>query len=165
MLKKNDENTDDLFFTFGTATHGLVVRDPVKFKKVHPDAKIPSKQHEHDACWDLYSVERVTLKSMEIRAIDTGLQMEMAPYLEATIRPRSGLALLGLTIITGTIDSGYRGNIKVIMINLSQERQDITVGGRIAQMQFGLTQHVDFMRTVELDDSERGTGGFGSTGN
>ena len=94
----------------------------VKFKKVHEDAILPTKQKELDACWDLYSVEDVMLSPLEIRAIDTGLQMEMPPRFEATVRPRSGMALQGLTVMNspGTIDSGYRGNVKVIMINLSQ---------------------------------------------
>jgi dUTP pyrophosphatase len=145
---------------------GMSVDHPVKFKKVHPSAKLPSKQHKFDACWDLYSVEEVDFLPMGIQAVDTGLQMEMPPYLEATIRPRSGLAIEGITIVNspGTIDSGYRGNIKVILINLSQWPRKIEKGSRIAQMQFGLTQSIKFEEVKELNDTERGEGGFGSTG-
>lgn len=145
---------------------GMAVDHPVRFKKVHPDAKLPSKQHQFDACWDLCSIEEVDFLPMGIQVVDTGLQMEMPPYLEATVRPRSGLASEGITIVNspGTIDSGYRGNIKVILINLSQWPRKIEKGSRIAQMQFGLTQSIKFEEVMELNESKRGTGGFGSTG-
>lgn len=146
--------------------YGLVIQHPVKFKKVHKDAQLPKKQREFDACWDLYSVEETTLAPMEVKAIDTGLQMELPVYLEATIRPRSGMALEGLTVLNspGTIDSGYRGNVKVILVNLSQYTVPIEKGRRIAQMRFGLTQYVEFEEVDELNESDRGSGGFGSTG-
>ena len=147
--------------------YGYTFTEDVLFKKTHVDAKLPEKQHKFDACWDLYSVEELIMEPMEVHAFDTGLQMQLPRFLEATIRPRSGLALKKqITVLNapGTIDSTYRGNIKVILINLSKTTQVIKKGERIAQMQFGLTQKVGFKEVEELDDTERGQGGFGSTG-
>lgn len=145
----------------------LMFYPTVKFKRVHSDAKLPTKKHDSDSCWDLYSISNVVLSPMEIYAVDTGLQMELPPHMEATIRPRSGLALnKGITVVNspGTIDSGYRGNIKVILINFSEHPQSIKKGERIAQMKIGLTYHIEFEEVEELNDTERGEGGFGSTG-
>lgn len=142
-------------------------RIAVEFKKVHPDAKLPFKKNGYDdACWDLFSVEDLWIYPGEIKLIDTGLQMRMPTNLEATIRPRSGLAVKGLSIVNspGTIDSGYRGNIKIIMINLGTTAMEIEKGDRIAQMQFNIVMDIRFDEVDDLDDSKRGAGGFGSTG-
>jgi len=146
---------------------GVVIRDLVKFKRVHPNAQLPTKAKEFDACWDLYSCKHVVIGAKAFAKVDTGLQMEMPTYLEATIRPRSGMAAKhGVTVLNtpGTIDSGYRGNIMVILINHSDRTFYIKTGDRIAQMNFGLTQYVEFEEVDELNDSERGSDGFGSTG-
>lgn len=149
---------------------------PVKFKMVHPDAVIPVMQREGDACYDLYSVETVHLGLGMMAVIDTGLQMEMPVYLEARIRPRSGLAAKhGIVPVFGTIDSGYRGNVKVMLSRLfnttsrsdeSQKDEAVTIntGDRIAQMSFHGRCYVEFEVVEELNDTERGEGGFGSTG-
>jgi dUTP pyrophosphatase len=137
----------------------------VKFKRVHPDAVIPERQREGDACYDLCSIEHVNLIPGATWAVDTGLQMEMPIYLEARIRPRGGLALHhGIVPVPGTIDSGYRGNIKVIFVNNSQRDMEIRKGDRVAQMSFHGRCHVTFEVVEELNDTERGEGGFGSTG-
>lgn len=145
----------------------FIAANSVKFKRMSEQAIIPERQREGDACFDLFSVQYIMLPPGEWFAVDTGLQMEMPMYLEARIRPRSGLALnSGVTVLNapGTIDSGYRGNVKVILINHSSAVHEIHVGDRIAQMSFHGRVETEFEEVKELDDSERGEGGFGSTG-
>ncbi len=107
------------------------------------------------------------LKPMERTLVPTGLYMQLPIGYEAQIRPRSGLAIKkGLSLVNtpGTIDSDYRGEIKVILINLSTESQTIEPTERIAQMVIAQYQQIVWKEVSELDDSERGIGGFGSTG-
>jgi dUTP pyrophosphatase len=111
--------------------------------------------------------ELVSLKPLQRTLIKTGLFLEMDPSIECQIRPRSGLALKkGLTVLNtpGTVDADYRGEIGVILINLSDETVDIEDGERIAQMVFCPIQKVVLEEVTELTDSARGAGGFGSTG-
>ena len=111
--------------------------------------------------------EVVTLKPLQRALIKTGLFLEMDPSIECQIRPRSGLALKkGVTVLNtpGTVDADYRGEIGVILINLSDETVDIEDGERIAQMVFCPVQKVVLEEVTELTESERGAGGFGSTG-
>jgi dUTP pyrophosphatase len=111
--------------------------------------------------------EVVTLKPLQRALIKTGLFLEMDPSIECQIRPRSGLALKkGLTVLNtpGTVDADYRGEIGVILINLSEEEFVIEDGERIAQMVFCPIQKVTLTEVTELTDSARGAGGFGSTG-
>lgn len=169
MTNTNEEHTGEIdIVDDGMWKWAYIATHPVRFKLVHPDAILPKMQKDGDACYDLFSVEMVRLHPGRRIAIDTGLQMEIPPYLEATIRPRSGLALkTGVTVLNapGTIDSGYRGNIKVILINHDlNEPHIIRKGDRIAQICFHGRCHVNFEVVVELDDTERGEGGFGSTG-
>ena len=110
----------------------------------------------------------ITLKPMQRMLIKTGLFLEMDPSIECQIRPRSGLALKkGLTILNtpGTVDADYRGEVGVILINLSEEAVLIEDGERIAQMVFCPVQKVNLTEVDVLNDSARGAGGFGSTGN
>jgi dUTP pyrophosphatase len=111
--------------------------------------------------------EVVTVKPLQRALIKTGLFLEMDPSIECQIRPRSGLALKkGLTVLNtpGTVDADYRGEIGVILINLSEEEVVIEDGERIAQMVFCPIQKVTLTEVTELTDSARGAGGFGSTG-
>jgi dUTP pyrophosphatase len=111
--------------------------------------------------------EPVTLKPMERTAIPTGLYLEIPDGYEAQVRPRSGMALRhGITCLNtpGTIDSDYRGELKVILINLSNELQTINTGDRIAQMVFQKVEKVQWQQVTELSLSSRGDGGFGHTG-
>ena len=101
------------------------------------------------------------------RAIDTGLFLALPTELEAQIRPRSGLAAKnGITVLNapGTIDSDYRGEIKVILINLSQEPFHIKDGDRVAQMVIAQVEKIKWKNNLKLNDTERGSGGLGSTG-
>ena len=109
----------------------------------------------------------IELDSLERTLIPTGLFIELPEGYEAQIRPRSGLSIKkGLTLVNtpGTIDSDYRGEIKVIMINLSKETQTIEPSERVAQMVIAKYEQAEFIEVQELTETVRGAGGFGSTG-
>ena len=111
--------------------------------------------------------EPITLRPLERRLIPTGLHIALPEGYEAQVRPRSGLALKhGLTVLNtpGTIDADYRGEIGVMLINLSQEDFVVNDGERIAQMVIARHEQGDFVVVEELDETERGTGGYGHTG-
>lgn len=109
----------------------------------------------------------IVLKPFERKLIPTGLYMELPKGYEAMVRPRSGLALKhGITVLNapGTIDADYRGEIGVILINLSQENYSISPGDRIAQMVINQYTRAEIERTDILNDTDRGSGGFGHSG-
>jgi dUTP pyrophosphatase len=109
----------------------------------------------------------VTLKPLERRLIPTGLHIALPVGFEAQVRPRSGLALKkGITVLNtpGTIDADYRGEIGVVLINLSQEDFVVNDGERIAQMVIARHEKADFIEVEVLDETERGEGGYGHTG-
>lgn len=111
--------------------------------------------------------ETVTLQPLERALIPTGLFIELPQGFEAQIRPRSGLAIKqGITCLNtpGTVDADYRGEIKIILINLSNEIQSVHNGDRIAQMVIQKVEKIDWSVSVELEQTERNAGGFGSTG-
>ncbi len=116
---------------------------------------------------DLCSTEAVTLQPLERRLVSTGLRMAIPEGFEGQVRPRSGLALKkGISMVNtpGTIDSDYRGEVKCLLINLSQEPVTLEKGERIAQLVIVPVSQA-YLEVVEaLDDTERGEGGFGSTG-
>ena len=131
--------------------------------------QLPAYQTEGASGMDIraWLPETVTLRPMERRLVPTGLYMALPSGLEAQIRPRSGLAIKkGLTLINtpGTIDSDYRGEIMVPMINLSGEEQQIIDGERIAQMIVAKYEKVEWEDTELLEDTARGSGGFGHSG-
>lgn len=110
---------------------------------------------------------QLTLKPLERVLVPTGLFIELLPGFEAQIRPRSGLALKqGLTLLNtpGTIDADYRGEIKIILVNVSNEEQTIHPGDRIAQMVVARFERVEWEEVAVLSDTHRGEGGFGHTG-
>jgi dUTP pyrophosphatase len=130
---------------------------------------IPTYQSETASGADLYASiqEDLVIKPGERNIIPTGLSVQIPPGYEAQVRPRSGLAIKnGISILNtpGTIDSDYRGEIKIIVINLSKEDFTVKRGDRIAQIIFSPVVKANFERKVKLDPSERGSGGFGSTG-
>ena len=111
--------------------------------------------------------EPIVLHPMERRLIPTGLYIALPEGYEAQVRPRSGLALKhGLTVLNapGTIDADYRGEVGVVLINLSQEDFTINAGERIAQMVIARHEQAQFQLVEELDETERGAGGYGHTG-
>ena len=139
----------------------------VKFKKMHPDATIPQYSNPGDAGMDLTSIEDRVISPGEHILVKTGLRMELPPGYEAQIRPRSGLALKhGITVLNtpGTIDSGYRGDIGIILMNHGEEAYTVNSGDRIAQMVIAKYEAPEIEEVESLEDSVRGEGGFGSTG-
>lgn len=139
-----------------------------RIQRLHPDAQIPRYAHGplEDAGMDLMSVAEITLAPGVAALVPTGLAIELPPGFEAQIRPRSGLALkhsLTLPNAPATIDPGYRGEIKVILLNLGQAPYTIHPGDRIAQMVIARYESIEWLE-AELRDSTRGQGGFGSSG-
>lgn len=111
--------------------------------------------------------ESIQLKPFERTLVSTGIYLEIPDNYEAQVRPRSGLAIKqGITCLNtpGTIDADYRGEIKIILINLSQEIQTINSGDRIAQLVFAKVEHVKFKETKNINQTKRGEGGFGHSG-
>ncbi|MDI6736119.1 MAG: dUTP diphosphatase [bacterium] len=138
----------------------------IKIKRLCSFAQIPKYANRGDSGADLYAIENYVLQPFERKAISTGLCVEIPDGFEGQIRPKSGLALdSGITILNapGTIDSTYRGEIKVILINLSSEIYQIKKGQKIAQIVISPIIHAEFREVEELAESRRGTKGFGST--
>jgi dUTP pyrophosphatase len=138
----------------------------IRIKKLHPDAALPHYAHgpREDAGMDLRSLERVVLQPGVAQAVPTGIAIELPEYCEAQVRPRSGMALKhSITVNFGTIDPGYRGEIRVVMFNLSGREYIIERWDRIAQLIVARYEPVEW-EEGELGESERGAGGFGSSG-
>ena len=136
-------------------------------KKINPEARIPFYAHSGDAGLDLFSVEEVLIKPMERKLVHTGIGIQLPSNTEAQVRPRSGLALkYGITLLNspGTVDEGYRGEIKELMINLSRESFLVERGMKIAQMVVKPVKQVSVEEVDELSSTDRGQKGFGSTG-
>lgn len=130
---------------------------------------LPRYESQEAAGMDIrcYLAEPITLQPLERKLLPTGLFMELPAGYEAQVRPRSGLALKrGLTVLNspGTIDADYRGEIGIILINLSQEPQTIESGERIAQMVIARHEQPEVVEVETLSDTERGAGGFGHSG-
>ena len=139
----------------------------IKVKKLNQKAQIPAYQTAEAAGFDLHSIENIILKPGERKLIGTGLAFEIPKGYEIQIRPRSGLAYkYGISVLNspGTIDSDYRGEIKVLLMNHSNENFEIKVGERIAQAVIQEVIQATFEEVDELSDTARGAGGFGSTG-
>jgi dUTP pyrophosphatase len=140
----------------------------IRIKRLREDALLPSYTHgpDEDAGMDLRSVEHVVLKPGVPYAVATGLSIELPPGYEAQVRPRSGLAAKHAITVPnspGTIDPGYRGEVKVILLNLGRADYEIHPGDRIAQMVVARYEAVEW-EEAELAESTRGQGGFGSSG-
>jgi dUTP pyrophosphatase len=138
----------------------------IRIKKLHPDAVLPVYAHSpvEDAGLDLRAVESVVLSPGHAQAVPTGIAIELPPGYEAQVRPRSGMALKhSLTVNFGTIDPGYRGEIRVIMFNLGRADYTIEKGDRIAQLVVAKYEAIAWEES-DLSSSERGAGGFGSSG-
>ena len=139
----------------------------LRFRLVHPDASLPAYAHPSDAGMDLRSVADVTIPRFGRALVPTGLVALLPPGYEAQVRPRSGLALKkGVTVLNspGTIDSGYRGEIGVILVNFGEEAFEVRNGDKIAQLVVAPVTQAAVERTDVVDETDRGAGGFGSTG-
>ncbi len=141
----------------------------LKIQKLDSNVTLPSYQTDGAAGMDLcaFLKEPVTLEPLERKLIPTGLKIELPQGYEAQVRPRSGMAIKhGITLVNcvGTIDEDYRGELCVPVINLSNEEFTVLNGDRIAQMVISPVTKADIEVVEELSDTQRGEGGFGSTG-
>ena len=138
----------------------------IKIQKVE-DVKTPCYANPGDAGLDLYSAEELILKPGERKVVSTGVKMALPQGYEAQVRPKSGLAAKhGISVVNtpGTVDAGYRGVVGVIIINHGQEDFSVEKNTKIAQMVINKVEYADIQEVESLDDTERGEGGFGSTG-
>jgi dUTP pyrophosphatase len=141
---------------------------PVPVKLLTPQARLPERAYEHDAAWDLYAAEAATLPPLHRAVVGTGVALGLPSYLAALTLPRSGLAARdGISIVNspGLIDPGYRGEVRIILLNTDTEATfTVEPGDRIAQLLFLPITSVQLLQTEELDDTHRGDRGFGSSG-
>ena len=139
----------------------------LRFKRTHPDAVLPAYAHPSDAGMDVRSVENLVIAPGKRALVHTGLVMLLPPCYEAQVRPRSGLALKhGVTVLNtpGTIDAGYRGEIGVILANFGEVEFRVNKGDKIAQIVIAPVTQAEVVETDTVDETDRGEGGFGSTG-
>ena len=139
----------------------------LSFRRIHPDAVMPAYAHASDAGMDVRSVRELVIPPGGRALVPTGLVVNLPAGYEAQVRPRSGLALkAGVTVLNspGTIDAGYRGEIGVILANFGQDDFKVNVGDRIAQLVIAPVLQPVVVETTEVDSTDRGVGGFGSTG-
>ena len=154
----------------------------VKYSKLHPEGKEPFRANTSDAGYDLFSTEYVTLEPFQRKLISTGINVEIPEGFYGRVAPRSGLACKkGIDVMAGVIDSGYRGEVKVLLINLNFEgynlmpntfetmfgsanKIEIKPGDRIAQLIIEKCHSVEWKPMETLEESQRGEQGFGSSG-
>ena len=142
-------------------------RASLKVKRLSSSATLPRRAHTGDAGVDLYADEDITIAPGAWARIQTGIAIELPNGTEGQIRPRSGIAAHhGVTVLNapGTIDASYRGPVDVILINLSSMPFHVEAGSAIAQLVIAPVVTVDICEVARLEDTERGTKGFGSTG-
>ena len=154
----------------------------IKYSKLHPHAKEPFRANTSDAGYDLFSTDYVTLEPFQRKLISTGINIEIPEGFYGRVAPRSGLACKkGIDVMAGVIDSGYRGEVKVLLINLNFEgynlkpnafetmfgsanKTEIKPGDRIAQLIIEKCHSVEWKPMKTLEESQRGEQGFGSSG-
>ncbi|GAA7080865.1 dUTP diphosphatase [Helicobacter pylori] len=139
----------------------------IKIQKIHPNALIPKYQTEGSSGFDLHAVEEVMIKPYSVGLVKIGICLSLEVGYELQVRTRSGLALNHQVVVLnspGTVDNDYRGEIKVILANLSDKDFKVQVGDRIAQGVVQKTYKAEFIECEPLDETSRGSGGFGSTG-
>lgn len=139
----------------------------LRFRRIHPDAVLPAYAHPGDAGMDVRSVADVVIPPGGRALVPTGLVVLLPPGYEAQVRPRSGLALKhGVTVLNtpGTIDSGYRGEVGVILANFGSTDFAVGKGDKIAQIVIAPVTQPEIVETDAVDETDRGSGGFGSTG-
>ena len=142
-------------------------RQAVRVKRLDPAARLPAYAHPGDAGADVFARTGATLAPGQWEAVGTGLAVEVPVGCELQVRPKSGLAARhGVTVLNapGTIDAGYRGEVKVLLVNLGAEPYTVEPGQKIAQLILAPVVEARYEEVEELRDSARGEGGFGSTG-
>lgn len=136
-------------------------------KRLDPAAKLPRYAHTGpwgDLAADLYSVHAATVEPQKTALVATGLAMAFPADYGALVEDRSGLAVKGITTLAGVIDPGYRGELKVVLTNVTDAPIELAAGDRIAQLRIVQRLQASFEEVDDLDDTHRGDGGFGSTG-
>lgn len=139
----------------------------INIKKLHEDAIVPTYAKAWDAGADLYADKDYTIYYNDREVVGTGIAIEIPSGYVGLIHPRSGMASkYGITVLNspGTIDAGYRGELKVILVNHTGSNYDVKKGDKIAQLVIQKVEEAEFTVVDELNDSSRGDGGFGSTG-
>jgi dUTP pyrophosphatase len=139
----------------------------VEYKAYHPDAELPEIMTAGSSGADVRAVERVDLAPGEFKAVDLGFSVAISEGYEIQVRPRSGLAIkYGVTVLNapGTIDSDFRGKLQVILINHGPNTFSINPGDRIAQLVLARVVRARYEEAIDLSITERGEGGYGSTG-
>jgi len=137
----------------------------IRFMANKETAKVPTKATPGSAGYDIYAGEEMVIPAGQRSLVDTGFSMAFAGNMYARIAPRSGLAVRGIDVGAGVIDADYRGPVKVLLINNSASEFVVKVGDRIAQIVFeAMAPNTRFQQVTTLDETERGSGGFGSTG-
>jgi dUTP diphosphatase len=138
----------------------------LRIKRISPAAKRPVYQHPGDAGMDLFAVEDISLDAGEVKPVPTGIKMAIPEGYVGLIWDKSGISLQGVHRLAGVVDAGYRGEVKVVMINLGKETRLFKKGQKVAQMLIQPVPAVDIEDVGEgdLDETARGEDGFGSTG-
>lgn len=136
----------------------------LKIKKLNDRAKLPKKHNKNDAAYDLFSIEDIKLAAGQTSIINTGICMEIPVGYYGQIQSRSSIALKGVFVTGGVIDSGYRGEIMIITNNISSETYSVREGDRVAQIIFHRIENFDLTEVTTLDEINDRGGGFGSSG-
>lgn len=136
----------------------------LKVQRVNKEAKLPSYSHRGDAGLDLFCTEDLVIERGEVKALPTGIKMAVPGGYVGLIWDKSGVSLKGVHRMAGVVDSGYRGEVKVVMVNLGDDRYEVKKGMKIAQLIIQPMTAVEVVEEEDLDESTRGEGGFGSTG-
>ena len=139
----------------------------ISVKRLHPNARLPRYAHSGpwgDLAADLYSVHDACIAPNATTLVATGLAMAFPEDYGALVEDRSGLAVKGLTTVAGVIDPGYRGEVKVVLTNVTDASVQLAAGDRIAQLRIVRRLQARFEEVDDLDATQRGEGGFGSTG-
>ena len=140
----------------------------LRVRRLDERARLPARAHDHDAGLDLHAIERVQIEPGERAVVRTGIAVEIPAGQAGLVLPRSGLAHrhgIALVNAPGLIDSGYRGELRVLLLNTDRSRPfAVSPGDRIAQLVLVAVRTADVVEVQELAMSERGTGGFGSSG-
>ena len=138
----------------------------IKIKRVSPDAVLPCYKTQGSSGMDLCSTEKLDIGINQVKLVSTGIAVAVPEGYEAQVRSRSGLALKGVFVLNspGTVDSDYRGEVKVILANFGSDVFHIEKGDRIAQLVIAPVVNAELIEVDNLDSTLRGGGGFGSTG-
>jgi dUTP pyrophosphatase len=136
----------------------------INAKKLHKDAKLPHRTHPQDSGADLFCLEDIELPPFTPIKIPTGIAVSLPENTSGLVWGKSSVETLGIKVLAGLIDSTYRGEIIVCMINLTNKKQQFSKGRKIAQLMVMPTFYPGFAETDNLEETKRGSGGFGSTG-